>query len=95
MCLGRSDFNMFICMFQTLSMCPCSLHGQDWGSPAHLGFKYVFVVASTNTDKIPDQTISNTMFRISFYVDTLHVTCRPLCSGGLQTIPLKHGFENA
>ena len=57
MCLGRSDFNMFICMFQTLSMCPCSLHGQDWGSPAYLDCKYVMVVAP--------HTRSNKMLSIS------------------------------
>ena len=59
MCLGLSEFKVFTWMFQLFSMCSWAVHGQDWGSPAHLDYKYVFVVAS--------QTRSNTTLSIWTY----------------------------
>ena len=81
--LGASRVRI-ICMVQMLSMCSCVFHGQIWGTPAYLDYKHVLVIAS--------QTRTNRSYVYHAYV---HVTCRPSCSGGLQSIRGKSCFQNS
>ena len=80
MCLGLSEFKMFICMFQILSMCSWAFHGRDWGTPAYLDYKYVLVVAS--------HTRANTMLSILW-----HCICRHVAHD-LQAIMLRWTSNN-